>query len=158
MTSEVAGGPANFSWNYVFSQLLSTIKWNLVAKIMQSAYLCVIFHIKHKNVPFLAVLIWFLIPAKIQDGRQDGGHCWWRYRPPAAPPLLKYTTSCKEGERLSTRGKIVSKYFNISKTPGRASIHPHPHHTPPWYHGGGMNLSIRPRVKLIKFVSLTQIC
>ena len=28
-------------------QLLSTIKVNLVAKIMQSAYLCAIFHVKH---------------------------------------------------------------------------------------------------------------
>ena len=37
-------------------QLLSTIKVNLVAKIMQSAYLCVIFHVKHKKLLFLAVL------------------------------------------------------------------------------------------------------
>ena len=32
----------------MFFQLLSTIKLNLVAKILQSAYLCVIFHVKHK--------------------------------------------------------------------------------------------------------------
>ena len=31
-------------------------KVNLVAKIRQSAYLCVIFHVKHKAVPFLTVL------------------------------------------------------------------------------------------------------
>ena len=31
-------------------------KVNLVAKIRQSAYLCVIFHVKHKTVPFLTVL------------------------------------------------------------------------------------------------------
>ena len=36
-------------------QLLLTIIVNLVAKIMQRAYLCVIFHVKHKNT-FLAVL------------------------------------------------------------------------------------------------------
>ena len=30
-------------------QFLSTIKVNLVAKIMQSAYLCVILDINHKN-------------------------------------------------------------------------------------------------------------
>ena len=32
----------------MFFQLLSTIKANLVAKIMQSSYLCVIFHVKLK--------------------------------------------------------------------------------------------------------------
>ena len=37
-------------------QLLSTIKVNLVAKIMHSGYLCVIFRVKHKKLPFLAVL------------------------------------------------------------------------------------------------------
>ena len=62
---------------------LSTIKENLVAKIMQSAYLCVIFHVKLKQLPFLAVLPWFLLLGKIHDGGQDGDHCWWRHRPPA---------------------------------------------------------------------------
>ena len=33
-----------------------TIKVNLVAEIMQSAYLCVIVHVKHKKLLFLAVL------------------------------------------------------------------------------------------------------
>ena len=33
----------------MFSQLFSTIKVNLVAKIMESAYLCVSFHVKHKK-------------------------------------------------------------------------------------------------------------
>ena len=51
-------------WKYMFFQLLSTTKTNLVAKIMEIAYLCVIFHFKHKIVPFLAVLAWFLILAK----------------------------------------------------------------------------------------------
>ena len=41
----------------MFSQLLSTTKVKLLDKIMQSAYLCVILlHIKHKQLPFLAVL------------------------------------------------------------------------------------------------------
>ena len=35
---------------------------------MQSAYLCVIFHVKYKKLPFLEVLTWFLILGKIQDG------------------------------------------------------------------------------------------
>ena len=47
-------------------QLLLTIKASLVAKIMQSAYLCVVFNVKHNNHHF----------GKIQDGGQDGDHCW----------------------------------------------------------------------------------
>ena len=31
---------------------------------------------------------------------------------------IKYTSSCREGQRLSTEGKIVSKYCNISKSQG----------------------------------------
>ena len=93
---------------------------------MQSAYLCVIFHPKHKKYPFLAVLTWFLILGKIQDGGQDGDHCWWRHRPPAAPLPIKYTSSCREDQGLSTKGKIVKKYCNISKTPGRGFHPPSP--------------------------------
>ena len=85
MTSQVAGGQANLGWKYLFFQLLLTIKVYLVAKILQSTYLCVIFHVNHKTLPFLAVLSWFLILGKIQGGGQDGDHCWWRHRPPAAP-------------------------------------------------------------------------
>ena len=40
----------------MFSYLLSTIKVSLVAKIMQSDYLCVIVHVKHKKLLFVAVL------------------------------------------------------------------------------------------------------
>ena len=58
---------------------------------------------------------------------------------PAAPLPIKYTSSCREDQRLSTEGKIVSKYCNISKTL-RGSNHP------PLYYGGGMNLYVRPRV------------
>ena len=39
-------------------------------------------------------------------------------------------------------GKIVSKYCNISKTPGGGGGG----HPPPLYHGGGMNLHVRPRI------------
>ena len=49
MTSQVAGGQASFGGKYMFFKLFSTIQVNLVAKIMQSAYLCVIFHVKHKK-------------------------------------------------------------------------------------------------------------
>ena len=31
---------------------------------MQSVYLCIIFHVKHKKLPFLAVLTWFPILGK----------------------------------------------------------------------------------------------
>ena len=106
----------------MFFQLLSTIKVNLVAKIMQRAYLCVTFHLKHKKLPFFTVLTWFLILSKIQDLGQDGDHCW-RHRPLAA---------------LSTESKIVSKYCNILNPP-----------SPSLYHGGGsggMNLRVRLRV------------
>ena len=93
-----------------------------------------------KKSPFLVVLTWFPILGKIKDG----DHCRSRHRSPAAPPPIKYTSSCKEDQRLSTKGKIVWKYCNISKTPGRCSIPPPP--TAP-YHGGGMSLFLRPRVK-----------
>ena len=49
-------------------QLLSTIKVKLVDEMMQSAFLCIILHVKHKKLPFIAVLILGKI--------QDGGHCW----------------------------------------------------------------------------------
>ena len=66
---------------------------------------------------------WFLFLDKIQDGGQDGNHLWWRHRPPAAPPPIKYTLSCREDLLLKIKGfqrkaKIVSKYCNISKTQG----------------------------------------
>ena len=40
---------------YVF-QLLSTLKVNLVAKMMQSAYLCVLFHLKHEIAAKMATI------------------------------------------------------------------------------------------------------
>ena len=36
----------------MFFQLLSTVKVNIVAKIIQSAYLCAIFHVKDKKCHF----------------------------------------------------------------------------------------------------------
>ena len=57
----------------MFFPTFSTIEVNLVDKIMQSAYLCVIIHVK--QLPVLPVLTLFLILGKIQDGGQDGHHC-----------------------------------------------------------------------------------
>ena len=56
---------------------------------MQSVYLRIIFHLKHKKSPFLAVLTWFLILGKVQDGAQDADHCWWRHRPPSSATTHK---------------------------------------------------------------------
>ena len=77
-------------------------------------------------MPSIAVLNWFLTLGKIQDG----DHCCWCHRPPAVSPTVKYTSSCWEGKRLSTEGKIVLKYCcsNISKTLGRGCIN---NHSPP---------------------------
>ena len=52
-----------------------------MAKIMQSVYLCVIFRVEHKKLPFLAVLTCFLTLGKIQ-----------------------------EDQKLSTKGKIVKSF------------------------------------------------
>ena len=75
---------------HVFSTSFNNNSKN-VAKMIHSAYICVILHVKRKKLPFLAVLTRFLILDKIQDGGQDGDHVWWRHRPPAAPPPIKYT-------------------------------------------------------------------
>ena len=104
----------------IFFQLFSTIKVKPVDRMIRSAYFCVTLHVRHRKLPFIAILTWFLILGKIQDG----DHCWWRHRPPAAPPPIKYTSSCWEDQRFSTEGKIVSKYCNISKTLGSGSIPP----------------------------------
>ena len=106
----------------IFFQLFSTIKVKPVDRMIRSAYFCVTLHVRHRKLPFIAILTWFLILGKIQDG----DHCWWRHRPPAAPPPIKYTSSCWEDQRFSTEGKIVSKYCNISKTLGSGSIPPPP--------------------------------
>ena len=90
---------------------------------------------------FFAILTWFLILGKIHPRRRPRWRSVWHHRPPAAPPPTNYTSSCREDQRLSTKGKIVSKYCNISETLRRGSINPLP-----LYHGGGMNLRVRPIV------------
>ena len=74
------------------------------------------FMLNVKKLLILTVFTLFLNLDKIQDGGQDGDHVWWRQRPPAAPPPIKYTK--EEDPRLSTQGKIVSKNCNISNTQG----------------------------------------
>ena len=100
----------------MFSQFFSTIKVNLVAKIMQSAYLCVIFHVKQKNHHFSLFQpdFYSLVKSKMAarmttivgdvTGLQQCHH----------PQNIRYLV--EKITRLSTEGKIVSKYCNISKT------------------------------------------
>ena len=70
---------------HVFSTL-----FNNESKLFMFYFSC----IKRKQLPFLTVLTWFIVLVKIQDGSQDGDHCWWRDRPPATPPPIKYTSFC----------------------------------------------------------------
>ena len=56
MASQVEGSQAIFELRFMFFELLSKIKENRVAKVMHSAYLYVLCHVKHKKMPFLAVL------------------------------------------------------------------------------------------------------
>ena len=81
--------------------------------MMQRAYVS-FYMLCKKKLSMLAVFTCFLILDKIQDGN----HVWWRYRPPTAPPPIKYISSCWEDQFLSNEGKIVSKYCNISKKSG----------------------------------------
>ena len=91
-------------------------------KMMESTYLCVVLHVKLKKLPILAFFTWFLTLGQILFSDRF----WWRHRPPAAPPPIKYTSSCWEDQRLSTEVKIVSKYCNISTTRWRVSNDPPP--------------------------------
>ena len=58
---------------------------------------------------------------------------------------LHYTSFCGEDQRISTEGKIFSKYCNRSKTLRREGGHQPP--PAPLYHGGGMTLHVCPRIK-----------
>ena len=49
----------------MFFNFFSTIKVKLVDEMMQSAYSCVILHVKHKKLPFIAILTWFLAKTKM---------------------------------------------------------------------------------------------
>ena len=69
---------------------------------MQSNYLCVVLLVKRKKLLIVTVFTCFLVLEKIQDGDQ----IWWRHRPLAVPPRIKYTSSYREGQKLSIEGKI----------------------------------------------------
>ena len=80
---------------------------------MQSNYLCVVLLVKRKKLLIVTVFTCFLVLEKIQDGDQ----IWWRHRPPAVPPRIKYTSSYREGQKLSTEGKIEMGGGGTPSTP-----------------------------------------
>ena len=82
---------------------------------------------------------------KSNYGVQEGNHVWWRHRPPAAPPPMKYPSSCREDQRLSTEGKIVSKYCNILKNSRGEGGGPSTPPSLPLYHVGNTSLRVRPK-------------
>ena len=97
---------------------------------------------KNKIMPsqkllFPTVLTWFLILGKIQDGSQDGDHCWWRHRPPAAPPPMKYTCSLvKKIKGFPLKAKLFQNTATYQKLRrGIPSIPPPPPPLVPrwWY-------------------------
>ena len=128
------------------------IAWNVLFTLRALiGYLEVTCHLIMKL--FLVVLPWFLNLGEIQDG----DHFWWRHRPPAAPPLIKYTLSCRGDQRLSHEGKIVSEYSkilqNIKTCRGLISHPPPPH--PPCTTLVGLCTRVPPRVNIKVFVSRT---
>ena len=81
-----------------------------------------------------------LIFDKIQDGCQDGYHVWWRHRPPAAPPPIKYTSSCREKIKgFPLKAKSFRNTTIYQKLKGGFI-------NPPLYHGGGMTVRVCTRV------------
>ena len=145
MMSEVAGGQAIFEWKCLFLQLFSTIKVKLVNEMMQRAYLCVILHLKHRKLPFMAILTWFLILGEIQDS----DHCRQCHRPPAAPPPIKNNlillSRSKAFHWRQNRFEILQ--IIMIKNSGEG-FHPPLPLIPRW----GMNLRVRPRVNPVKLI------
>ena len=86
---------------------------------------------------FRPFFTWFLNLGKTQDSSQDADQVCWRHRLSAAPPHIKFTSFCRESQRLCTDGKIVKN--------SRGRFHQLP--PPPLYYGGGMTLRVRPRDK-----------
>ena len=91
-------------------QLLSGQKWSLWIKWYRVFIYVLFYMLSAKKLLIHTVLTWFLTFDKIQDG----DHVWWRRRPPPAQPPMKYTSSCRGDQRLSSEGKMVSKYRSIS--------------------------------------------
>ena len=147
MTSQVVGGQVISEWKWMFFQLLSGIKVKFVDEMMQNNYLFVIEHVKRKKLLTLIVFTWFLILERIQDG----DHVWWRHRLPAAPPRIKYTSSCREDQRLSSfplKAKSFRNTGTYQKLKVEVPLTPPP---PTLYHGRSMTLRVRPRVNKLTY-------
>ena len=113
----------------MFFQLFINNKSKSCAKIVQSAYLCVIFHFKHKTTISLGFnLIYKKSKMATIIGDVTG--------PSAAPLPIKYTSSCTEDQRFSTEGKTLS------------GVGPSTH----LYHGGGKNLHVRPKYEKQRYI------
>ena len=69
---------------------------------MQSDYLCIILHVKHKKIVFIAVLTWFLLLGKFQDG----DNFWWGHRPPAALSLIYFVVQVELKCRTAGEGEF----------------------------------------------------
>ena len=94
----------------MFFQFLSTIKVNLVAKIMQSACLWVIFHVKHKKLPFLIYhLFLILVNSKMPTIVGDVTGIQQSHHPLNIPHLVKkikgFPLNVKEFQNTATYQK-----------------------------------------------------
>ena len=78
-----------------------------------------------QKISFIAVLIWFHVLGKVEDGGQGGDHCCWRYRAPATPPPIKYT-SLRKIKGFPLKAKVFRNTATCQKTLGRGSINAHP--------------------------------
>ena len=106
--------------------------------MVQSNYFCYFYMQKLYSSRFY--LNWIF--DKIQDGCQDGDHVWWRHRPPAAPPSIKYTSSCREkmkGFPLKAKSFRNTAMYQKLKERGGGQSSPL---VPRW----GMTLRVCPRV------------
>ena len=91
-----------------------------------------------RKLLILTVFTWFLILEKIQDG--DYVQVTSQTANNATTHKMYIILFSEENQRLSTEGKIISKYCNTSKT--KRGVH-----QPLFlYHGGAMTLRVRPRV------------
>ena len=76
----------------MFLQLFSTIKVNFVGNIMQSAYLCVIFHLKHKKSPISVLTLGrtskFIPPPWYREG--DGWNPYPEWKAFDLPNKMRY--------------------------------------------------------------------
>lgn len=92
----------------VFFKLVSTIKVNFGGIKRRELFIQVLFNMSSTKIyHFRPFFTWFLNLGKTQDSSQDADQVCWRHRLSAAPPHIKFTSFCRESQRLCTDGKIV---------------------------------------------------